>query len=141
MKILKWCLLLLLALTIMAFSGCSKKTDINQKEVLKLQGSSAHWNAEYMIKESNSESKYLLQCYITPLNQDEQIYSISYDIESPGSVSQLSGTLFSNKNSSIFPTNTISPSISTDSLPPKGEDIVITIKWNEQNEEKIKLNP
>lgn len=140
--ILKILRLHLLFVVMMIFSGCSKQIDTqNQNEVLKLQGESSHWSVEYIIKESSSGSRYILQCFIDPLDTDEQIYTLSYDIASPGSVSQLSGTLSSNNNVSIFPNNTISPSISTDSLPPKGEDIIITVKWNEQNEEKIVLNP
>ncbi|WP_410770290.1 hypothetical protein [Fontibacillus sp. BL9] len=139
---------LLLLIFALVFVGCSNNdlkqgtTEEMSKELISIQGQSEHWKVNYVIKESSSSSKaskYMLQCIIEPRNQ-ETIFDVAYDVASPGNVSQLSGTITSDNNSSISD-KVISPSIDTNFLPQKGEDIVITIKWNKKFEERIVLSP
>ncbi|MNO51984.1 hypothetical protein D3C76_423930 [compost metagenome] len=128
--------------------GCNKVntelSDTDQKEVISLQGKSEHWKVDYLIRESETGSKYTLQCIISLLDKREVIYNLSYDITSPGGVSHLSGTINStdtDKRISILENDTISPSISTNALPPKGENIIINVKWNDNNDEQIIITP
>ncbi|MNN55559.1 hypothetical protein D3C76_242520 [compost metagenome] len=148
MKKIKFCLMLLFV--IMITFGCNSNKvntglpDTDKKEVMNLQGKSEHWKVDYLIRESETGSKYTLQCIISLLDQKEIIYNISYDINSPGGVSHLSGTMSSmdkNRKISILENDTISPSISTYALPPKGENIIITVIWNDNNEEQIIITP
>ncbi|CAM4488208.1 hypothetical protein U9M73_14260 [Paenibacillus phoenicis] len=139
---------LVLLIFIFVFVGCNsnpkQETDNKiSKEIISLQGQSDHWTANYTIREtekSSEASKYLLQCTIEPRNSKELIFDVAYNIASPSNVSQLSGTITS-ETDSYLSDKVISPSIDTNFLPRKGEDIIITIKWNKKFEEKIVLTP
>ncbi|MBW4084940.1 hypothetical protein [Paenibacillus sp. S150] len=141
-KIIKYCLILLFVT--MLFSSCTRVAkdipDSNLKEVLRLQGESKHWKADYIIRESVDENiKYHLDLIIYPLDLSEIMYSVAYQLDSPG-VSHLSGTLGSESSkNSVFVNNndSIFSRTSSNNLPREGEDITLTIKWNDGNEEHI----
>lgn len=120
--------------------GCNK----SDSSIIDLEGKSNNWQVNYKIAKTTEDSKYMIQTIISPLELND-VYNVEYSINSPGSISELSGTIKAEDGSSIFPAksnlpgNSILRSSETTFLPRKGEQVVVTIKWNGTNSEEIIL--
>lgn len=133
-------LLSLCLVSLLLILGCSK----SDSPVIDLEGKSENWQVHYQVTKAGKDAKYMLQTIITPLGLTD-VYEVEYLIDSPGAISEMSGTIKAEPGASIFPG---APKFPEDAivraaeilfLPPKGEQAVITIKWNESNSQVITL--
>lgn len=114
--------------------GCNK----SNSPVIDLEGKSENWQVNYKITKTTKDSKYMLQTTVTPLELKD-VYDIEYLIDSPGAISEMSGTIKAESGTSLSLGDSILRSTEISFLPQKGEQVVVTIKWNEHNSEVITL--